>query len=77
MHRDEIKWCELTPRCYGFLDILQFNFLRVFSGLPYIGCDPMQEYIGMTKRKEYTSARKIAWVMAANMKEKKISIICG
>ena len=69
MYRGEIKWCELTLRCYGILDILQFNFLRAFSGLQYIGWDPIPEYMSMAKRKEYAPARKIAWIMAANAKD--------
>lgn len=63
------EWHELIPRCYGILDILQFNCLRAFSGLPYVGWEPIPEYIGAAKRKEYTLARKIAWVMAANIKD--------
>lgn len=64
-----VNWYELKPGCYGILDILQFNFLRAFSGLPYIGWDPIPEYMGMAKRKEYALARKIAWIMAANIKD--------
>lgn len=67
-----VNWHELTPRCYGILDILQFNFLRAlraFSGLPWTGCDPVPEYISMAKRKEYAQARKLAWIMAANLKD--------
>lgn len=64
------KWHELKPCCYGILDILQFNFLRAFSGLRYIGGDPIPEYVSMAKTKEYTLARKIAWIMATNVKDK-------
>ena len=63
------EWHELIPVCYGILDFLQFDFLRAFSGLPYIGWDPLPEYIGMAKRKEYAQARKLAWIMAANIKD--------
>lgn len=65
------EWHELMPRCYGILDILQFNFLRAFSGLPYIGWDPLPEYISMAKRKEYAQARKLSWIMAADIKEQR------
>ena len=63
------NWLELTPRCYGILDILQFNFLRVFSGLSWAGWDPVPEYINMAKRKEYAQARKLAWIMAASIRD--------
>lgn len=63
-------WHELKPSCYGLLDVLQFSFLRVASGLPYCGWDLIPEYLSLAKRKKYTLARKIAWIMAAaNTKE--------
>ena len=67
-----VNWHELTPRCYDILDFLQFNFLRAlraFRGLPWIGWDPISEYLSMAKRKEYAQARKIAWIMAVNIKD--------
>lgn len=63
-------WHELKPSCYGILDILQFNFLRAFRWDPTpVGWDPTPEYIDVAKRKEYALARKIAWIMAANIKD--------
>ncbi len=64
-----VNWHELTPRCYGILDIPQFNFLRTASGLSYLGYDPIPEYINLAKRKEYALARKLARIMAAGVKD--------